>query len=214
MKKSGFTLAEILISLSIIGVVAALTLPSLLSNTQAAQIGPKLGKAVSMFEQASMALLSENDVDAISDAYSTASSFRTALEGHMKVADAGGVFVPAAIALAPPLASTSIKTRDGVEYIFPSSLVTFSTSSNPSDNYLCDITIDINSANGTKTAGEDTFYFGLFDDGSLRPKGGKKSWNGTDNNTWSAKCAKDALPSDATYCAGHIFENNMKVLYK
>ena len=33
MKKSGFTLAEVLITLAIIGVVATLTLPSLMSNT-------------------------------------------------------------------------------------------------------------------------------------------------------------------------------------
>ena len=52
MKRKGFTLSEVLITLGIIGVVAALTLPSLISDTSSAQIGPKLGKAVSMFEQA------------------------------------------------------------------------------------------------------------------------------------------------------------------
>lgn len=37
MKKNGFTLAEVLITLAIIGVVATLTLPSLMSNTQEQQ---------------------------------------------------------------------------------------------------------------------------------------------------------------------------------
>ena len=37
MKKNGFTLAEVLITLAIIGVVATLTLPSLLTNTQEQQ---------------------------------------------------------------------------------------------------------------------------------------------------------------------------------
>ena len=37
MKKNGFTLAEVLITLAIIGVVATLTLPSLMTNTQEQQ---------------------------------------------------------------------------------------------------------------------------------------------------------------------------------
>ena len=37
MKKNGFTLAEVLITLAIIGVVATITLPSLMSNTQEQQ---------------------------------------------------------------------------------------------------------------------------------------------------------------------------------
>lgn len=37
MKKNGFTLAEVLITLAIIGVVATLTLPALMSNTQEQQ---------------------------------------------------------------------------------------------------------------------------------------------------------------------------------
>ena len=37
MKKNGFTLAEVLITLTIIGVVATLTLPALMSNTQEQQ---------------------------------------------------------------------------------------------------------------------------------------------------------------------------------
>ena len=37
MKKNGFTLAEVLITLAIIGVVATLTLPALMTNTQEQQ---------------------------------------------------------------------------------------------------------------------------------------------------------------------------------
>jgi len=45
MLKKGFTLAEVLVTLGIIGVVAALTLPGILTDTTSAQIGPKLAKA-------------------------------------------------------------------------------------------------------------------------------------------------------------------------
>ena len=65
MKKFGFTLAEILVSVAIVGVMAALTLPTLRTNTTNAQIGPKLAKAVSTFEQANESLLSSMSSDIV-----------------------------------------------------------------------------------------------------------------------------------------------------
>ena len=71
MFKKGFTLAEVLITLGIVGVIAAITLPTLVQDTTAAQVGPKLAKAVSTFEQANQALLKNEGVNAITDAYYT-----------------------------------------------------------------------------------------------------------------------------------------------
>lgn len=57
--KHGFTLAEVLITLGIIGVVAALSAPSLVQDATSAQAGPKLAKAISTFETANEKLLQE-----------------------------------------------------------------------------------------------------------------------------------------------------------
>lgn len=51
-KKSGFTLAEVLITLGIIGVVAAITIPMLIANYQKKQTVTKLQKAISVINQA------------------------------------------------------------------------------------------------------------------------------------------------------------------
>ena len=51
-KISGFTLAEILISLGIIGIVAAMTLPTLFTSIQKRQTVAKLQKAISVISQA------------------------------------------------------------------------------------------------------------------------------------------------------------------
>ena len=59
MKTKGFTLAEVLITLGIIGVTAALTLPSLINMHQEASIGPKLAKAVATFEEAATRVMVE-----------------------------------------------------------------------------------------------------------------------------------------------------------
>lgn len=50
--KCGFTLAEVLITLGIIGVVAAMTIPTLISNHQKKQTVVKLQKAISVMNQA------------------------------------------------------------------------------------------------------------------------------------------------------------------
>ena len=49
---SGFTLAEVLVTLMIIGVIAAMTIPSLMQNTQQQEFKAAYKKAVSMLNQA------------------------------------------------------------------------------------------------------------------------------------------------------------------
>ena len=51
-KKSGFTLAEVLVTLMIIGVIAAMTIPSLMQNTAQQEFKAAYKKAISMLNQA------------------------------------------------------------------------------------------------------------------------------------------------------------------
>lgn len=51
-KSKGFTLAEVLITLGIIGVVAAMTIPTLLANTRSQEYRSKFKKAISTLSQA------------------------------------------------------------------------------------------------------------------------------------------------------------------
>ncbi len=65
-KKAAFTLAEVLITLGIIGVVAAMTMPMLIANHQKKQTVTKLQKSISILNQASR--LAYYDVGEPSDA--------------------------------------------------------------------------------------------------------------------------------------------------
>ena len=63
----GFTLAEVLVTLAIIGVVASLTLPVLNANVTKQQVGPALAKAINTLENANMLAIKENGVRTLVD---------------------------------------------------------------------------------------------------------------------------------------------------
>ena len=60
MKRNGFTLAEVLITLGIIGVVAAMTLPALIQKQQEKILVNQLKKSYSVFSQAFLRVVAEN----------------------------------------------------------------------------------------------------------------------------------------------------------
>lgn len=62
-KKLGFTLAEVLITLGIIGVIAALTIPTLMNQTGQAEYKTALKKAVSALNQAVRMSVALEDFD-------------------------------------------------------------------------------------------------------------------------------------------------------
>lgn len=230
MKKMGFTLSEILVVLGIIGVVAALTLPSLMSDTASAQIGPKLAKSVAMFDQASAAMLNELGVDSVYDSdIDSESKYIEHLTNHLKASStgthavSGGGGAGACIGLKGSFASgKGIKSKDGVVYS-----LNFDSTKDESDKpahkkFLGTVYIDINGDSQPNIAGTDVFAFSWWADGSLRPAGADTvdGASGGSGCTYKGLCP---LPnangeyqkvSDYWACAGHIFENNLKVQYE
>lgn len=229
MKKKGFTLAEVLITLAVIGVIAAITLPSLMTDTTSAQIGPKLAKAVAMFEQANEAMLNAHSVDSLSDAglllgtLAYTAELGNYLKGHVADEEHG----------------TSFLTKDGMLFTFIFNNANWGrhySALAPHLQEVGEVTIDINGESRPNALGTDQFVFTLWNDGSLRPKGGV-CWDGIDPgyyddvaqnrlcefNTgdgegqhWKRQCptAESGAVRNPEFCAGHIFENNFKVLYR
>ena len=209
MKKFGFTLAEVLVTLGIIGVVSAITLPTLMSNTTDAQIGPKLAKAVSAFEQANEALLNDKSSDTLTDArlLTSTQNYINELSRFMKITSTG---------------NNTFISKDGFEYTLSANLANTPPNNPQAPAYqqrisTSDVIIDIDGPNaGRDQAATDLFYFTFWNDGSLRPYGGT-NYLGTNNaSNWQTFCPIGPTPNNADLrmCAGHIFENNLKVLYK
>lgn len=210
MKRFGFTLAEVLITLGLIGVVAALTLPTLLRDTTSAQIGPKLAKAVSSFEQANEALLNSRSADSLSDAglldANNMGEYITELSNFFKISQ---------------IAQDEFLSKDGFTYQITLNNRAINNTLPAHRQSIGQVQIDINGANAPNIMGSDEFNFTFWNDGSLRPFGGTgfdetvRSVRGG-NLHWMTLCplAENGPVNNPEFCAGHIFENNLQVLYR
>ena len=67
--KKGFTLAEVLITLGVIGVVAALTLPNLLQNHQKKVFVTQLQRTVNLISNSATQLMSDENAPTLADTY-------------------------------------------------------------------------------------------------------------------------------------------------
>ena len=235
MKKSGFTLAEVLITLGIIGVVAALTAPALVQNADTEKIGPTLSKVVSTLENANQQLLNDNEASDISkiaeteleymetlSQYVQGSSFETSkldsssskekfYEYDGTVSKVGGYVFHFAEGI--DLIYNNVESYVGGEYSSYSKKGTFK-------GPYCTIWVDINGI-GVKPnrSGKDRFLFVQDKAGSVIPSGGQTAaWLQNKNQPAYMGTGNDACNEDkvgtGNGCAGSIFDNNMKVIYQ
>ncbi len=81
----GFTLAEVLITLGIIGVVAAMTMPTLINSTQGAQYKTAFKKSLTVLSQAVVMNIALNDYD-LSQVVAGTNATSTAADGKTTAA--------------------------------------------------------------------------------------------------------------------------------
>lgn len=128
MKKLGFTLAEVLITLVIIGVIAAMTVPTLMNNTNAQEFRSALKKAISATNQAltlhyALEGLSAQD-------YTTASALvEDVFKTRMSVINGSTTFTDSTAC-----AGTVFTTADGLMYC----VTNYTSDNSDSESSKCD----------------------------------------------------------------------------
>lgn len=181
MLKKGFTLAEVLITLSIIGVVSALTIPALFQESANAEIEPKLRKAQTGIVQANKTLLYDQGVDRMSETgfFGTDGAALIDTENYMRKLGEYLKYTASYHADDIELGDaegwhnneTYYLLADGISVAFYSQMVYNdyeNTNLKPHNTPVGHYFIDINGRNKPNARNKDIFYFRAYDDGSAR----------------------------------------------
>lgn len=182
MKKNyAFTLAEVLVTLGIIGVVSALTVPTLMKNHQKKVFVTQLHKVYSELEQAFEMEMNENNaVDLVEAGMTTKDSTKTFLQKRLKVLQVcPGIKAPCFV--------TNYKNLSGTALAFNNTGYSCGTCVSLangagvcvdrvncySSNYQNNIAnygyvfIDVNGPSGPNILGRDAFITSYFQDGAI-----------------------------------------------
>ena len=238
MKKIGFTLAEVVITLGIIGVVSALTAPSLVGSYQKSKVGPSLRKFINTIETANQNILMEDMANTLSVAVGSDVSWTyfVKLQNHVKGRAIGGTITDIDSNAKTPTAFdgySSIPTptfvfqfQDGssMSGTYNGSTVSMPVQTSPAyrgpytGNYFY---YDINGfQNGPNKAGRDIFAFIIDNSGSVVPYGSKLAHEIYGTPIWSSSNTPDVCGGTTPTmglgltCAGSVIDNNGNVVYK
>ena len=180
--KKAFTLAEVLITLGIIGIVAAMTLPTLVQTHQKKVVATRLKQTYSQLYQAlNMAQADYGDMKNwdVNDNYGTAIEPDNVQSSQMAAVFAEKYFTPYLKHIGNPrrdklknLGYTDYKGKNGVLYIsednyiycleLPNGVTTFFNYNGSATNYsLPIILVDVNGKTKPNIVGRDLFMFTL-----------------------------------------------------
>lgn len=162
-KRKGFTLAEVLITLSIIGVVAALTIPAITASTNQSRARASVKKAVSVLNQALTLSIAQDGVSANSVSANSQELANIFLGYLSSLSNTTNTTTP------------SITTADGMTYTFYHTTATGCSS--PADNLIdaatCIVEVDINGESGSEvisnTSNWSDLYYLIIKDSEVVP---------------------------------------------
>lgn len=229
-----FTLAEVLVTLGIIGVVAAMTMPALIKNHQRQTYIKQLHKIYNEFQQGlDMKMLETNAVNLAEAGFVRNNEFNVEkqfLQSHFKVVNDCGVDNQSCFASSykglngsigsPSFAGYSVSIASGASISFY--IDGLDTGDENTDDYLGYIYVDTNGANGPNIGGRDLFRMyvyadGVIDDYHINPACRKNNncVDGSDatearENNFNSYCA-DAGDTDG--CFGKILNDGWQMTY-
>lgn len=207
MKQQGFTLAEVLITLALIGVVAALTLPGLDSNINSKRIGPSLAKAINNIENANRMTLVDTGATLLNEVTELRGFDGTPKYSDILASRLSGDTEDG------PNGTIIFRGKDGITYEISNIIRGNRNTSLPEqyDGRFYRITIDINGAKSPNTGGTDRFEVYSDFKGIVVPAGSKI---GKDLTGWSP--VLDCNSSDASisaYCTNTVIKDGWTVKY-
>ena len=211
LKKNGFTLAEVLVSLAIMGIIAALSLPTLLLNVEKRKVGPALMKAVNTLEASSSLALQMRDARKLSDIKKGGGS-SLPLVSNILLEYTKLTPVPYVITTGTAPSGNAYATKDGVIF-FDNGVPVEKEGHNV---YV--VPVDTNGQRGPNKEGKDIFMLYVLMNGLVVPEGSYLYAEKFGGDTWEVGCksmtATDSgVPTNPKTCAGAIIDNGGRILY-
>lgn len=219
LKKAAFTLAEVLITLGIIGVVAAMTMPSLIQNYQEKATVTKLKKCYSLVSQAYVSILNDeggSDTLQAGDDLEMMEKFGKYLKYQKTCGRNKGCFpnVTYKSVTGNGYSKWEDDTTDRSRAILTDgTLIMFNKSAmwgGNEGNYLyAQIYVDINGFKGPNQLGRDFFYFYISPE-KIVPAGAKA----LEEKKEDQKFTKNCIQQNGYACAAWVIYNeNMDYLH-
>lgn len=241
--KSGFTLAEVLVTLGIIGVVSAMTVPTLMQSHQRKTYVTQLHKVYNEFQQATTEQITERHAMNLTESgVRSTANLATFIQEHFRTVkqstnpldcmgnETGNNFTnmngsPATISgddwQCYVLASGSAIC--GRYQVSVAGSMKDDGKYEANDNYISDfigdLIIDVNGKQGPNVVGRDVFIAGIFNDGSLKAANSRllataKPGEKLPTNLDKCKGAISiARQTDASYCFHELLQNNWEMDY-
>ncbi|MBR6162793.1 type II secretion system protein [bacterium] len=204
--KQGFTLAEVLITLVIIGVIAAMTVPTLINKTNNQEYVSKLKKAYSTLAQATNLIIAEEGtprVDKGGWATSGGNIYNLYKKHLVNAKECGsntGCWQQSATygnSIRNNDNAYNLVLADGTQVYFDTVSEDCSSQDwSGSDNVCASIHLDINGAKKPNKTGRDVFIFVIKEQG-LYPAGCEHIEECTDSNRNGTACACKVLREGA-----------------
>lgn len=223
----GFTLAEVLITLGIIGVIASLTLPNLSININKQQVGPALSKAVNTLETANALALQEGGARTLDQLtpQDKACYFDVALAKHVqwhKEPLDKPYYKFNNVTAFDFGASNMYVAKDGITYLrkdgdTPVAVADLTVLPLMYSGQYYTVYVDVNgNRKGPNALGRDLFELIIDTKGSVIPVGSETYLNYIKGSTlsWKTNCySSKIVPTDERACAGAVMDNGYKVIH-
>ena len=240
--KIGYTLAEVLITLGIIGVISAMTIPSMVNNVQNQVCAKALSATISDFETGMSILLAKENVFSLRDTEAWSGQNTMNIDssdaiierfsrnvGFLKPIDQDYERFYGA-----PVKGINGEESSLLEDFIPFEIsngavafmiigqyldgdeVTILRSGGNLSKVAATVFIDVNGKKKPNIIGRDIFAFLLGTDAKLYPYGGKDAtvYSGNNSLAWQTQCSDNgAKGAEGMFCTARLIENGYKMDY-
>lgn len=218
IKKLGFTLAEVLITIGIIGVIAAVTLPALNSNVSNAALEKQTQKFYTQLSRAFDLYKVDNEIDSITAMDFDAGAFvKKYLNITGQCKEASDCYAPTYMEMGSTNTVNGNLTwfDENHTYVLTDGTV-FSIYNTDGSNPIY-VTFDVNGKKGPNKVGKDlwnvtVFYDGSIDEGHINPEV-RKGYGDVLKEKVQTEFEKCKAGEAYGGCFGHFMRNNFKFDY-